>query len=51
MFLDWKNQHGENDYTVQSDLQVQCDLYQNPIVIFYRNRKINSKVGTTKDSE
>ena len=28
MFLDWKNQYCENDYTVQSNLQIQCDPYQ-----------------------
>ena len=24
MFLDWKNQHCENDYTTQSNLQIQA---------------------------
>ena len=28
MFLDWKNQHCENDYTIQSNLQIQCNPYQ-----------------------
>ena len=28
MFLDWKNQHCENDYTIQSNLQIQCNTYQ-----------------------
>ena len=28
MFLDWKNQHCENDYTTQSNLQIQCNLYE-----------------------
>ena len=28
MFLDWKNQHCENDYTTQSDLQIQCNPYE-----------------------
>ena len=28
MFLDWKNQHCENDYTTQSKLQIQCNPYQ-----------------------
>ena len=28
MFLDWKNQHCENDYTTQSNLQIQCNSYQ-----------------------
>ena len=25
MFLDWKNQHCDNDYTTQSSLQIQCN--------------------------
>ena len=28
MFLDWKNQYCENDYTTQSNLQIQCNLQQ-----------------------
>ena len=28
MFLDWKNQACENDYTTQSNLQIQCNPYQ-----------------------
>ena len=28
MFLDWKIQHCENDYTTQSNLQIQCNPYQ-----------------------
>ena len=28
MFLDWKNQDCENDYTTQSYLQIQCNPYQ-----------------------
>ena len=28
MFLDWKNQYWENDYTTQSNLQIQCNPYQ-----------------------
>ena len=28
MFLDWKNQYCENDYTTQSYLQIQCNPYQ-----------------------
>ena len=27
MFLDWKNQYCENDYTTQSNLQIQCYPY------------------------
>ena len=25
MFMDWKNQYSENEYTTQSNLQIQCD--------------------------
>ena len=28
MFLDWKNQFCENDYTIQSYPQIQCNPYQ-----------------------
>ena len=28
MFLDWKNQYCENDYTTQSNLQIQGNPYQ-----------------------
>ena len=28
MFLDWKNQYYENDYTTQSNLQIQYNPYQ-----------------------
>ena len=34
MFLDWKNQHCENDYTTQSNLQIQCNPYQLPLAFF-----------------
>ena len=38
MFLDWKNQHCENDSTTQSSLQIQCNPYQTTTGIFHRNR-------------
>ena len=28
MFMDWKNQYTENEYTIQSNLQIQCNPYQ-----------------------
>ena len=34
MFLDWKNQHCENEYTTQSNLQIQCNPYQTTNGIF-----------------
>ena len=36
MFLDWKNQHCENDSTTQSNLQIQCNPYQTTTGIFHR---------------
>ena len=44
MFLDWKNQYCENDYTTQSNLQIQCNPYQITNGIFYRNRTKNLKI-------
>ena len=41
MFLDWKNQHCENDYTTQSNLQTQCNPYQTTNGIFHRTRTKN----------
>ena len=28
MFMDGKNQYSENEYTTQSNLQIQCNPYQ-----------------------
>ena len=28
MFMDWKNQYSENEYTTQSNLQIQCNPFQ-----------------------
>ena len=39
MFLDWKDQHCKNDYTTQSNLQIQCNPYQNTNGIFHRTRR------------
>ena len=44
VFLDWKNQHCENDYTAQSHLQIQCNPYQITNGIFYRTRTKNLKI-------
>ena len=38
MFLGWKNQYCENDYTIQSNLQVQCNSYQINNGIFLRTK-------------
>ena len=39
--LAWKNQHCENDYTTQSNLQIQCNPYQTTTGIFHRTRTKN----------
>ena len=44
MFLDWKNQYCENDYTTQSNPQIQCNPYQITSGIFYRTRTKNLKI-------
>ena len=44
MFLDWKNQHCENDYNIQSNLQIQCNPCQTTNGIFHRTRTNNSKM-------
>ena len=41
MFLDWKNQHCENDSTTQSNLQIECNPYQTTTGIFHRTRTEN----------
>ena len=41
MFLNWKNQYCENDYTTQSNLQIQSNPYQNTNGILHRIRTKN----------
>ena len=41
MFLDWKNQHCENDYTTQNNLQIQRNPYQTTNGSFHRTRTKN----------
>ena len=50
MFMDWKNQYGENEYTTQSNLQIQCNPCQTTDGIFHRTRtkKILISVKTQK---
>ena len=37
--MDQKNQYSENEYTTQSNLQIQCNPYQITNGIFHRTRK------------
>ena len=46
MFLDWKNQYCEDDYTTQSNLQIQCNPYQITNGIFYGTTTNNPKIYT-----
>ena len=38
MFLGWKNQYCENDYTTKCNLQIQCDPYQITNGFFHSTR-------------
>ena len=43
--MDWKNQYSENEYTTQSNPQIQCNLYQaTTSSIFHRTRTNNFKI-------
>ena len=44
IFMDWKNQHSENEYITQSKLQKQCNLYQATNDIFQRTRTNNLRI-------
>ena len=46
MLLDWRNQYCENDYTTQSNLQIQCNPYQITNGIFHRTRTKNFTIHT-----
>ena len=41
MFMDWKNQYSENEYTTQSNLYIQCNPYQATNGIFHIARTNN----------
>ena len=41
MFTDQKNQYGGNEYTTQSNLQIQCNPYQATNSIFHITRTNN----------
>ena len=43
MFMDQKNQYSENEYTTQSNLQIQCNPYQTTNGIFHGTRTKNSQ--------
>ena len=41
MFMHWKNQYSENEYTTQNNLQIQCNPYRATNGIFHRTRTNN----------
>ena len=41
MFMDWKDQYNENEYTTQNNLEIQWNPYQATKGIFQRTRKNN----------
>ena len=41
MFMDQKNRYGVNEYTTQSNLQIQCNPYQATNSILHRARTNN----------
>ena len=41
MFLGWKNQYCENNYTTKCNLQIQCNPYQITNGIFHKTRMKN----------
>ena len=45
-FLHWKNRYCENDYSTQSNLQIQCNPYQITNGMFYGTRAKNLKICT-----
>ena len=44
LFVDWKNQYCQNDYTTQGNLQIKCNPYQITSGIFHRNRTKSLKI-------
>ena len=45
LFMDQKNQYSENEYTTQSNLQIQCNFYQATKIIFHRARANNFTIS------
>ena len=41
--MDQKNQYSENEYTIQSDLQIQCNPIKLPMVFFTKLENQNLK--------
>lgn len=44
MLVDWKNKYYQNDYAIQGNLQIQCNIYQITKGIFYRTKTKDLKI-------
>ena len=44
MFMAWKNQYSENEYTTQRNVYIQCNPYQAINGIFQRTKTNNSTI-------
>ena len=54
IFLDQKNQYCKTDYTIQSNLQIQCNPIKLPMAFFTKleqRKKIHKMYESTKDSQ
>ena len=55
ILLDWKNQHYQNDYTTQGNLQIQCNPCQITKDIFHTTRtkylKVSLEARKAKNSQ
>ena len=55
VFMDWNNQYSENEYTAQSNLQIQCNINQATNGIFHRaitnNFTICMEIQKTSNSQ
>ena len=51
MCLDWKNQHSENDYPTQSNLQIHCNPYQTANGIRTKNFTICMETQKTPNGQ
>ena len=50
MLLDWKNQYCQNNYTIQGNLQIQCNKYQitNNILHELEKKDVNIKLDKAR---
>ena len=51
MFMDQKNQYSENEYTTQSNLQIQCNPYQATDGILHRASTNNFTIFMEKKKQ